>query len=161
MRKEDLWIPVLAVTIAVVVTATVFWTSQFTRAAIAFRKKHACIRRDLKAAKCGFPNVAAYAGNPWNREVTKDTGALYIVYAGYDESRKDDDIVCVCLNVFWEPVGITLPDLPEGKSWRLAMSTAGEGRGMTWKKNTMKPRSLAILAAESNRPQESGFQNDQ
>lgn len=127
---------------------------EFTRAVIAFRKKHPCISRDLKAAKCGFPNVSAYAGSPWNTQVTKDTRALYVIYAGYDENQKDDDIVCVCLNVYWEPVEITLPDLPEGKNWHLVVSTSGEEHGMTWKKNVMQPRSLAILAAESYRPQE-------
>ena len=118
----------------------------------AFRKQHDCIRRDLKAAKCGFPNISVHAGTPWNALITKDTKAMYVVYAGYDENTRDDDIVCVCLNVWWEGVEIQLPDLPEGKSWHLVASTAGEERGMAWKRVVMQPRSLAVLVAESYIP---------
>jgi len=126
---------------------------EFSRNMIAFRKKHPCISRDLKSARCGFPNISVHAGTPWNALVTKDTKAFYVIYAGYDENVKDDDIVCVCLNVFWEGVEITLPDLPEGKSWHLVVSTTGEERGMAWKKVVMQPRSLAVLAAESYKPE--------
>ena len=122
---------------------------EFTKGMIAFRKQHDCIRRDLKAARCGFPNISVHAGTPWNALITKDTKAMYVVYAGYDENARDDDIVCVCLNVWWEGVEIQLPDLPEGKSWHLVVSTAGEERGMAWKRVVMQPRSLAVLVAES------------
>ena len=71
-----------------------------------------------------------------------------MVYAGYEESEKRDDIVCVAVNVFWEPVEILLPDLPEGRSWHLYLSSGGEERGMAWKRVTMRPRSVAILSAE-------------
>ncbi|MCI7092361.1 MAG: alpha-amylase family glycosyl hydrolase [Lachnospiraceae bacterium] len=125
---------------------------EFTKGMIAFRKQHDCIRRDLKAAKCGFPNISVHAGTPWNALITKDTKAMYVVYAGYDENTRDDDIVCVCLNVWWEGVEIQLPDLPEGKSWHLVASTAGEERGMAWKRVVMQPRSLAVLVAESYIP---------
>ena len=58
------------------------------------------------------------------------------------------DIVCVCVNVYWESVEITLPDLPDGRSWHLYLSTGGEERGMAWKRVAMRPRSVAILTAE-------------
>jgi glycogen operon protein len=74
-----------------------------------------------------------------------------VIYAGYDEDKGDDDIVCLALNVFWEPLEITLPDLPEGRSWHLVVSTGGEERGMDWKKVTMRPRSVAIFSAETFR----------
>ena len=121
---------------------------EFTRDVIAFRKAHPCIRRDLKTARCGFPNMSVHAGTPWNARVTKETKAFYIVYAGYDERLEMDDIVCVCVNVYWESVEITLPDLPDGRSWHLYLSTGGEERGMAWKRVAMRPRSVAILTAE-------------
>jgi len=52
------------------------------------------------------------------------------------------------VNVFWESVEITLPDLPEGCSWHLYVSTGGEERGMAWKRVAMRPRSVAVLTAE-------------
>ena len=121
---------------------------EFTRDVIAFRRTHDCIRRDLKTARCGFPNMSVHAGTPWNALVTKETKAFYVVYAGYEESEKRDDIVCVAVNVFWEPVEILLPDLPEGRSWHLYLSSGGEERGMAWKRVTMRPRSVAILTAD-------------
>ena len=111
---------------------------EFTRDVIAFRRAHDCIRRDLKTARCGFPNMSVHAGTPWNALVTKETKAFYVVYAGYEESEKRDDIVCVAVNVFWEPVEILL----------LYLSSGGEERGMAWKRVTMRPRSVAILSAE-------------
>lgn len=124
---------------------------EFTRQVISFRRDHDCIRRDLKRARCGFPNISIHAGTPWNALVTKETKAFYVIYAGYDENRGQDDIVCLAINVFWEPLEITLPDLPEGRSWHLFVSTGGEERGMAWKKITMRPRSVAILSAETFR----------
>lgn len=125
---------------------------EFTREMIAFRKAHECIRRDLSSARCGFPNVSIHAGQPWNSNVTKETKAFYVVYAGYDDDRKDDDIVCIAINVFWQSIEITLPDLPEGRSWHLVVSTAGDERGMTWKHVSMQPRSVAILTGEKYQP---------
>ena len=122
---------------------------EFTRDVIAFRKAHDCVRRDLKTARCGFPNMSVHAGTPWNALVTKETKAFYVVYAGYVESLKRDDIVCVAINVFWEPVEILLPDLPEGLSWHLYISSGGEERGMAWKRVTMRPRTVAVLTAEA------------
>ncbi len=121
---------------------------EFTRDVIAFRKAHDCIRRDLAPARCGFPNMSVHAGTPWNALVTKETKAFYVVYAGYDEKLGEDDIVCVAINVFWEPVEITLPDLPDGRSWHLVVSTGGEETGMAWKRVSMRPRTTAILTAE-------------
>jgi glycogen operon protein len=92
--------------------------------------------------------MSVHAGTPWNALVTKETKAFYVVYAGYDETQGEDDIVCVALNVFWESVEITLPDLPDGRSWHLYVSTGGEERGMAWKRTVMRPRSVAILTAE-------------
>ena len=122
---------------------------EFTRDVIAFRKAHRCVSRDLKPARCGFPNMSVHAGTPWNALVTKETKAFYVVYAGYDETLEEDDIVCVAINVFWEPLEITLPDLPDGRSWHLYVATGGEERGMAWKRVTMRPRSVAVLSAES------------
>ena len=121
---------------------------EFTRDMIAFRKKHACVSRDLPTARCGFPNMSVHAGTPWNALVTKDTKAFYVVYAGWEEELRRDDIVCIAVNVFWESVEITLPDLPEGRSWHLYVSTGGEERGMAWKRVAMRPRSVAVLTAE-------------
>ena len=122
---------------------------EFTRDVIAFRKAHRCVSRDLKPARCGFPNMSVHAGTPWNALVTKETKAFYVVYAGYDETLEEDDIVCVAINVFWEPLEITLPDLPDGRSWHLYVATGGEERGMAWKRVTMRPRCVAVLSAES------------
>ena len=92
--------------------------------------------------------MSVHAGTPWNARVTKETKAFYIIYAGYDENTRTDDIVCCAVNVFWEPVEIVLPDLPESRSWHLFTSTGGEERGLAWKKVTMHARSVAILTAE-------------
>ena len=45
------------------------------------------------------------------------------MFAGYDNSRQADDIVYLAVNPYWESMHITLPSLPSGYLWRMAVNT--------------------------------------
>ena len=51
------------------------------------------------------------------------------MYAGYDSEKGQDDIVYVIINAFWEPVEVTLPTLPAGMEWKMAVDTGNEKKG--------------------------------
>lgn len=94
---------------------------EFFRHMIQFRKDHPVIRRDLKPADCGFPSISVHTQYPWDSNVTQETKALGIMYAGKKE--QGDDLVYVVVNVYWKERFITLPELPEHLQWYLQVDT--------------------------------------
>lgn len=94
---------------------------EFFRHMIQFRKDHPVIRRDLKPADCGFPSISVHTQYPWDSNVTQETKALGIMYAGKKE--QGDDLVYVVANVYWKERFITLPELPEHLQWYLQVDT--------------------------------------
>ena len=99
----------------------------------------------VKRVKYREPGILLNGETVTVRSILKPGDILSLAY----EDREEDDIVCVAVNVFWEPIEVTLPDLPEGRSWHLYVSTGGEERGMAWKRVAMRPRTVAVLSAES------------
>ncbi len=95
----------------------------YFRSVIRFRKKHPCIRRQLPAARCGLPAVMTCGHNPDDHVITRDNRVLCILFAGWDEENKRDDVVYVAINAHWEPCEIRLPALRAGLSWGICMDT--------------------------------------
>lgn len=100
----------------------IFYT--FYKNVIHFRKEHPCISRVMAPAHCGLPDVTISSNDPDNHEITTDTKLLQVVFAGYDESKRKDDIVCMIINPFWEDQHVRLPALPEGLCWGICIDTA-------------------------------------
>lgn len=98
---------------------------EFYRSMIAFRKRHHVITRDLPLARCGLPKITVCTENPDDHNIQPETKTLGVMFAGYDEGKKRDDVVYLVINPYWEPVSIRMPALPEGKSWGTAVNTAG------------------------------------
>ena len=46
-----------------------------------------------------------------------------VMYAGRNETDTDDDIVFLAINAYWQPLTQQLPDLPEGKYWKVCANT--------------------------------------
>lgn len=97
---------------------------QFFKAMIAFRKTHRVISRDISRAKCGFPPVSVHTPRAWDSQVTGETKAIAVMYAGYDGARGDDDIVYLAVNPYWEEVMMGLPQLPPHWSWSVCADTS-------------------------------------
>lgn len=49
-----------------------------------------------------------------------------VLFAGYDSSKSRDDIVYLAINVHWEAHSMTLPHLPGGLHWHIAVNTGDE-----------------------------------
>lgn len=99
----------------------------FFRSLIHLRKQHSAVWGGCKKAVCGFPEVSLHGSSPWNADYGEQTGIVAVLYAGYDEKKKIDDLVYLVMNVHWEAAGVELPELPGGMMWYMAVNTGAEG----------------------------------
>lgn len=130
----------------------------FVKYMIHFRHEHTVIRKDIAQAKCGFPHVSQHGNTPWDDNFTTNSKVVCTMFAGHDEIKSKDDIVYMAVNSYWEPETITLPKLPEGMNWYLAVDTAnGKNKIYTYKNTnmqkanesyTLKDRSVAVFVAK-------------
>ena len=131
---------------------------EFAKYMIAFRKKHPSIRKDLPIAKCGFPSISQHGTCPWDDNFTTESKVVCTMYAGYNEATMTDDIVYMAVNPYWESMKISLPPLPKGMKWKLAVDTADYTKGkfiyedakmrMVGKDFLLGSRSVAIFVAK-------------
>ena len=121
----------------------------FVKKMITFRKRHPVVRGRLPASKCGLPGYSAHNLTPWNGEFNYETREVGILYTGYCEKRKVDDIVFLCMNMHWERRDFVLPDIPGKCEWVMSVGTSDEIK-FSKAKNTvhMDGRSVAILVAK-------------
>ena len=127
---------------------------RFFRFLIAFRKRHPAVTRELPAAMCGFPQISIHKEHAWDGNLTADTKAFGVLYAGYDGRTGRDDLVFLAVNPWWEEVWLELPALPKDDAWEICVCTgegeAGEiypeGKSCAGQdKICLKPRSVAVL----------------
>jgi glycogen operon protein len=127
---------------------------EFFRYMIAFRKRHTILRKRLSPC-FGFPDVSFHGSSAWQLEDGFDTRSLGVMFAG-TSGETGEDAVFLAVNAHWENRGVALPELPQGWSWRLMVSTAdishcynedgsplAEVRGEI----RLEPRSVAVLVA--------------
>ncbi len=126
---------------------------EFYRNMIQFRKRHPIIRRDLAPAQCGLPMISTHTRDPRRQNITQESKTVGIRFAGYSQEKGHDDVVYIIMNVFWEEIEITLPDIPAGGYWSLVVDTAAEDEkyfynrpkpmtNINWR---MKPRSVSVF----------------
>lgn len=130
----------------------------YFRYMIAFRKKYAILRKTTKISDCGLPEISIHNGFPWNGGTDSSSRLIGIMYAGRDENDTRDDIIFYCMNAYWEPLIMQLPELPNGLQWRVCINTSvqyQDGLDMEaytefyYKKTLNVPaRTVVILTAE-------------
>ena len=130
----------------------------FFRYMIAFRREHAVVRKDMGSAACGFPEISLHNGYPWNGRTDYNCRLIGIMYAGRNEEGTKDDIVFYGMNAYWDPLDMQLPNLPEGRSWKVCVNTFveyGDGKDIQaetdFQYGTMlkiPPRTVIVLVAE-------------
>lgn len=133
----------------------------FFRYMIAFRKKYAILRKKTMQAACKLPEISIHNGFPWNGGTDNNSRLIGIMYAGRDENDIRDDIVFYCMNAYWEPLVMQLPELPEGMQWNVVVNTNTEyedGKNVEaltefYYKSSLKvpPRTVIILTGEAEK----------
>lgn len=133
---------------------------QFFRYMIAFRKAHPAIRRNLEQSGTGYDFISIHNGAPDFGETNSETCTLGVLYTGYYREEHKEDIVYICMNVYWEPLSIRLPFLPQNFSWRLAVNTGSDEGNLFFEETEMpeigneflmKERSVAVFTGRSRR----------
>lgn len=93
---------------------------------IAFRRSHPAIRRSLAPSHCKLDAISVHQENPFDSHITADSKMIGVLFAGRLPDDTADDIVYLAVNVYWEPLTVTLPSLQEPLKWHLAVNTAQE-----------------------------------
>ena len=126
---------------------------------IDFRKKHRVIRKKTANAVCGRPEIQAHDVIADNTSLPDQTRTFSMCFAGYDRDLGRDDMVYLSINTYWEPVTITLPQLPYGGRWYLCADTYGDHKGNYFYKAgkevciynnvyTLQPRTVAVFVCK-------------
>ena len=78
---------------------------------------------------------------------------ICVLFAGYDPVKSKEDLVYLAVNTYWEPVTLTLPPLPNGLNWKIAVNTGDPVQNYFSKENMpcaeknipIKERSVIVL----------------
>lgn len=132
---------------------------EFFKFMIAYRKEHLVIRKKLPDAVCGMDSLHTHNINAEDMTIPRDARTFTVSFAGYDKEKGRDDLVCICVNTYWEDVTITLPDLHKRGAWYLSVNTYGDGQGRYFypqgQENRitgefiMRPRTVCIFTGRS------------
>ena len=138
---------------------------EFCKFMISLRKKHPILRGRSGPSGCGFPEVSIHNKTAWNSNCGPDTRTIGIMFAGRTEGNREDDIIYIGVNAFWEKEPVQLPKLPLGRKWRIIMNTEFEHTPDTdyhsltkWESNdtfVMYPRSVVIAIVDKELSQNS------
>ena len=94
----------------------------FVRFMIKFRKEHPILRKNTKESEAGFPSVSIHNGCPGHSGTDHNTHMIGILFAGRNESDTKDDIIFFCMNSYWEPKILQLPEIKNMK-WKVVVNT--------------------------------------
>ena len=99
---------------------------EFSKYMIDLRRNHPILRGRSGPSGCGFPEVTIHNKTAWNSECTPDTRMIGVMFAGRTEGNKEDDIIYIGINSFWEHQNVQLPNLPLGRKWKILVNTEFE-----------------------------------
>lgn len=122
---------------------------EFARFMIHFRNMHPVLRKPTKPASCGFADISYHHGRAWNADCGNNARLIGLLYAGKNDAD-EDDLVFVGVNTYWETLGTSFPDCPEGYEWLLVADTARGGNlpvdeVITAGRYDLGPRSVMIM----------------
>lgn len=84
---------------------------------IVFRKCHPAIRRNFHPNITAFPASSVHGVSPWIPDYSFDSHMIAVMHAGYDTENRQEDIVYMAVNSYWDALPLTLPELPIDFRW--------------------------------------------
>ena len=120
---------------------------EFFRYMIAFRMDHPAVRRDLEPSYIGFPSMSIHGLTPWEPDAPESDYVSCVLFSGYDEENAREDLIYVAVNAHWNAAEMTLPDLPEGYCWKIAVNT-GDPKQQTFAEKEMPYTQKHLLLGE-------------
>ena len=123
----------------------------FIKKCIDYRNNHPAVKCQIAPAHCGLPDCSIHNMTPWNSNIDNETRTIGIMFAGWDEKKKKDDIVLIEMNMHWETRNVEMPQLPDDFKWKLEMST-GEDSSYDGNLNaTLMGRSIMAFTGVQNK----------
>ena len=120
---------------------------EFFRYMIHFRKAHACIRKDLEPSYLGFPSMSLHGLTPWKPDLPESSHTACVLFSGYDDSLHKEDLVFLAVNTHWCSAVLTLPQLPDGYTWKIAVNT-GDKKQQTFTDSEIPAAGSSVLLGE-------------
>ena len=84
---------------------------------------------------------------PWEPDALESSFVSCVLFAGYDDVSGEEDLVYVAVNSHWLPAQMTVPDLPDGYLWKIAVNT-GDPVRQAFSENQMPVASKHLLLGE-------------
>ena len=104
---------------------------RFVQACISFRKSHRVLRNRFyfqshDSINSGYPDISWHGVEAWNPDWSDSSRALAFMLCGQHvpAGKEIDDYIYVGMNMHWESHVFQLPQLPEGRQWRLFADTS-------------------------------------
>jgi len=120
---------------------------EFFRYMIHFRKAHACIRKDLEPSYLGFPSMSLHGLTPWKPDLPESSHTACVLFSGYDDTLHKEDLVFLAVNTHWCSAALTLPQLPDGYTWKIAVNT-GDKKQQTFTDSEIPAAGSSVLLGE-------------
>ena len=120
---------------------------EFFRYMIHFRKAHACIRKDLEPSYLGFPSMSLHGLTPWKPDLPESSHTACVLFSGYDDTLHKEDLVFLAVNTHWCSAALTLPQLPDGYTWKIAVNT-GDKKQHTFTDSEIPAAGSSVLLGE-------------
>ena len=120
---------------------------EFFRYMSHFRKAHACIRKDLEPSYLGFPSMSLHGLTPWKPDLPESSHTACVLFSGYDDSLHKEDLVFLAVNTHWCSAALTLPQLPDGYTWKIAVNT-GDKKQQTFTDSEIPAAGSSVLLGE-------------
>ena len=120
---------------------------KFFQYMIRFRQSHPAIRKDLEPSYIGFPSMSLHGILPWEPDAPESEYVSCVLFAGYDEESRREDLVYIAVNAHWHAAWMTLPDLPEEYCWKIAVNT-GDPHQQIFEENSMPEAGKTLLLGE-------------
>lgn len=120
---------------------------EFFRYMIHFRKAHACIRKDLEPSYLGFPSMSLHGLTPWKPDLPESSHTACVLFSGYDDTLHKEDLVFLAVNTHWCSAALTLPKLPDGYTWKIAVNT-GDKKQQTFTDSEIPAAGSSVLLGE-------------
>lgn len=123
---------------------------RFFQHMIKLRKEYRILRTNLSDGYYNFPDVSFHGVEPWHGTFGEHEHYVGVLFAGLNEEEKPE-IVYVASNAYWEPLDVTLPDLPRKLRWELLADTRQAEqtiRPLDGLRFSIAPRSVMVFAAK-------------
>lgn len=95
---------------------------EFFKLMIDFRKQHPVLRDTLSPSTYGFPDTSFYGITPDISFFSSTDHYIGVMFAGRKKDHTEE-IIYIAVNTYWEPLSVTLPDLPLPLNWHLEINT--------------------------------------